>query len=49
MRRTITMPDTLYERLQNLSEKRCISIASIIKLACIEYLEKAENQSNSQK
>ena len=44
MKRSIDIPDRLYERLQDMAEKKGITVAALIKLACSEYLEKEEKK-----
>lgn len=38
--RTIVLPDEMYSNLKELADKKGLSIAAIIKIACSEYIEK---------
>lgn len=40
----IKIPSELYESLKKQAEKKNISLASLIRLICSEYLEKAESK-----
>ena len=40
MKRSLDIPDDLYERLQEMSKRKGITVAALIKLACSEYIEK---------
>lgn len=44
MKRSLDIPDKLYMRLQAMAEKKGLSVAALIKLACSEYLEKEEKK-----
>jgi len=45
--RSITFPDELYKKLEQSAKNKSISVASLIKLACSEYLEREEfNKAN---
>lgn len=44
LKRSLDIPDSLYKRLQELADKKCISVAAIIKIACAEYLEREEKK-----
>lgn len=35
------MPQELYDKLKVLAERKCISLASLIKIIATEYIEKA--------
>lgn len=35
------MPKELYDKLKALAERKCISLASLIKIIATEYIEKA--------
>lgn len=35
-----TMPTTLYKKLQNKADEKNISVASLIRMICSEYLSK---------
>ncbi len=39
MKRSIDIPDALYEKLKLMADKKGLTVASLIKLACSEYLE----------
>lgn len=39
MKRSIDIPDTLYKQLKTLADEKFMSVAALIKLACVEYLE----------
>ena len=36
--RSITFPDELYKKLEQAAKDKSISVASVIKIACSEYL-----------
>lgn len=36
------MPKHLYDQLKAIAEKKCISLASLIKIIATEYIEKVE-------
>ena len=36
----LKMPADLYDKLKALAEKKCISLASLVRMICVEYLEK---------
>jgi len=38
----MSIPDGLYKRLQEMAEKKGITVSALIKLACSEYLEREE-------
>lgn len=40
MKRSLDIPDYLYESLQEMAKKKGITVAALIKLACSEYIEK---------
>ena len=42
MKRSLDIPDQLYERLKEKAEQKGITVASLIKLACSEWLEKQD-------
>lgn len=44
MIRSVSFPDEFYERLKMLADKKGISVASIIKMACKEYLDKEDEK-----
>lgn len=45
--RSITFPDNLYKKLEQSAEEKYISIASLIKLACSEYLQRERSNDNN--
>ena len=36
----IKMPAELYEKLQKEAEKKCISLAALVRMICAEYFDK---------
>lgn len=44
--RNMTFPDELYEKLKREAELKGLSVASLIKLACSQYLEGEEIKRN---
>lgn len=44
MVRSINIPDDMYAKLKNLADKKSISVAAIIKIACSEYIEKEQKK-----
>ena len=42
MKRSLDIPDQLYEKLKEKAEQKGITVAALIKLACSEWLEKQE-------
>ena len=45
MKRSIDIPDTLYEKLAKIAKEQCVSIAAVIKIACSDYVKKYEKES----
>ena len=45
MKRSIDIPDTLYEKLIQIAKEQCISVAAVIKIACSDYIKKYERDS----
>jgi len=44
MNRSINIPDKLYERLKATAEKKGITISALIKMACMELLDREEKK-----
>jgi len=40
IKRTITLPEDLYEKLEELAKRKAVPVSAIIKIACSEYVEK---------
>ena len=40
IKRSINIPDDLYEKLQETAKEKGITVAALIKLACSEYIKK---------
>ena len=38
------VPQDLYNRLKEEADSKCVSVASIVRMACSEYLEKKEKK-----
>lgn len=47
--RTIKFPEKLYEQLQEAADKKNITMASIVRIACSEYIEREEKQKEENK
>lgn len=43
MKRSLDIPDKLYDKLKEKAEKKGITVAALIKLACSEWLENQKN------
>lgn len=39
IKRTIVLPEELYKKIQDLADKKSVTVAAIIKIACSEYVE----------
>lgn len=46
MKRSLDIPDFLYEKLQESAHKKGLTVAALIKLACSDYLEREERKNN---
>lgn len=44
MKRSLYIPDTLYNKLQEIAEKKGITVSALIKIACSDYIEKEEKK-----
>ena len=44
MNRSINIPDELYARLKAMAEKKGVTVSAVIKMACVEYLDREEKK-----
>lgn len=44
MKRSLDIPDNLYKKLQDMAERKNITVAALIKIACSEYVEREEKK-----
>jgi len=44
MKRSVDFPDILLERMKKVAEEKGVTVSTIIKMACKEYLDKEENK-----
>jgi len=44
LKRSVDLPEKLNQRLKALAEKKGVTVSAVIKMACVEYLDKEEKK-----